>query len=191
MEGNIAYIRLFQFADNSHQELRRELEALLAENPAGLILDVRNNGGGYLNTAIEITSEFIPSGVVLIEEFGDGKRQVYEAISGGLATEIPLVVLINEGSASASEILAGAIQDYQRGTIVGSTSFGKGSVQTWVPLSDDQGAVRVTIARWLTPNERQIHEVGLVPDVLVDLSEEDIEDGRDPQLEKAVELLTR
>jgi carboxyl-terminal processing protease len=191
LEGDIGYVRLFQFAENSHAELRSELEILLAENPVGLIVDLRNNGGGYLNTAIEITSEFIPTGVVLVEEFGDGRREVYEAYPGGLATEIPLVILINEGSASASEILAGAVQDYQRGTLVGATTFGKGSVQTWVPLSDDQGAVRVTIARWLTPNERQIHGIGLAPEVPVELTEEDILAERDPQLEKAIELLTR
>lgn len=191
LEGNIAYVRLFQFADNTHEELRSELEELLAQNPVGLILDLRNNGGGYLNTAIEVTSEFIPSGVIMVEEFGDGEREIYEANPGGLATEIPLVVLINEGSASASEILAGAIQDYQRGTLVGATSFGKGSVQTWAPLSNDQGAIRVTIARWLTPKERQIHGLGLTPDISVELTEEDIEAERDPQLERAVELLTR
>jgi carboxyl-terminal processing protease len=191
MEGNIAYIRLFNFADNTAPELREELQALLEQNPDGLILDLRNNGGGFLTTAIEVTSEFIGEGVLMVEIFGDGRREVYEAISGGLATDIPLVVLINEGSASASEILAGAVQDYQRGTLVGVTTFGKGSVQTWVPLSQEQGAIRVTIARWLTPKERQIHGVGLAPDVVVELTEEDIAAERDPQLEQALELLRR
>ena len=125
----------------------------------------------------------------MYEEYGDGTRETYNAIKGGLATEIPLVVLINEGSASASEIVAGAIQDTGRGKLVGVTSFGKGSVQTWVPLKDDQGAVRVTIARWLTPNGRTIHEIGLEPDYKVELTEEDITAERDPQLEKAIELL--
>jgi carboxyl-terminal processing protease len=189
LEGNIAYIQLFNFAENTRDELRAELSTLLQENPVGLILDLRNNGGGYLSTAIEVTSEFIGSGVIMIEDEGDGQREVYQALSGGLATEIPLVVLINEGSASASEILAGAVQDYQRGTLVGVKSFGKGSVQTWVPLSNEQGAVRVTIARWLTPNERLIHEQGLTPDVVVEITEEDIQAERDPQLEKAIELL--
>jgi carboxyl-terminal processing protease len=102
-----------------------------------------------------------------------------------------MVVLINEGTASASEIVAGAIQDHGRGQLVGITSFGKGSVQIWTPLDNDQGAVRVTIARWLTPDGRTIHETGLEPDVVVELTEEDITAERDPQLDKAVELLTR
>jgi carboxyl-terminal processing protease len=111
-------------------------------------------------------------------------------LSGGLATDIPLVVLVNEGTASASEIVAGAIQDHERGTLVGTTTFGKGSVQNWVPLKDDQGAVRVTIARWLTPDGRTIHELGLEPDVIVELTEEDIQAELDPQLDRAIELLT-
>jgi carboxyl-terminal processing protease len=101
-----------------------------------------------------------------------------------------MVVLINEGTASASEIVAGAIQDQDRGEIVGTPSFGKGSVQNWIPLSDEQGAVRVTIARWLTPNESTIHQVGLEPDYVVEITEEDIEAERDPQLEKAIDLLS-
>jgi carboxyl-terminal processing protease len=100
-------------------------------------------------------------------------------------------VLINEGTASASEIVAGAVQDYGRGQLVGVTSFGKGSVQNWIPLKDDEGAVRITIARWLTPKERTIHETGLTPDVEVKLTDEDITANRDPQLDKAVELLTK
>lgn len=125
---------------------------------------------------------------MLIERFGDGREEVYRAKPGGLATEIPLVVLINAGSASASEIVAGAIQDSGRGLLVGETSFGKGSVQTWHPLSD-QGAVRVTIARWYTPSGRLIHGIGLEPDVVVEVDPETLEEGQDPQLEKAIEIL--
>ena len=125
----------------------------------------------------------------MYEEYGDGRRDVYDAIKGGLATEIPLVVLINDGSASASEIVAGAVQDSGRGQLVGTTSFGKGSVQNWIPLANEEGAVRVTIARWMTPDGRTIHEIGLEPDVVVELTEEDITAGRDPQLDKAIQLL--
>ena len=125
----------------------------------------------------------------MTERYGDGTEQVHKAYPGGLATDIPLVVLINEGTASASEIVAGAIQDRERGLLVGVTSYGKGSVQNWVPLSDDQGAVRVTVAKWLTPNGRTIHEVGLTPDVVVEMTEEDRQADRDPQLDKAIEVL--
>jgi carboxyl-terminal processing protease len=111
---------------------------------------------------------------------------VYEALPGGLATGIPMVVLINEGSASASEIVAGALQDHGRARLVGITSFGKGSVQNWVPLSENQGAVRVTIAKWLTPDGRTIHEQGLAPDVEVEMTEEDYAADLDPQLDQAV-----
>jgi carboxyl-terminal processing protease len=120
---------------------------------------------------------------------GDGTETSYDALPGGLAPEIPLVVLVNEGSASASEITAGAIQDFGRGVLVGVTTYGKGSVQNWIPLDNNQGAVRVTIARWLTPKHRQIHKVGLTPDYIVEITEADINAGKDPQLDKAIELL--
>jgi carboxyl-terminal processing protease len=189
LDGDIGYIQLSTFGDTTTEDLRKALNELRSQSPKGLILDLRNNGGGGLQTAIEVASEFVGNGVIMYEEYGDGTRDTYNAIKGGLATEIPLVVLINEGSASASEIVAGAIQDTGRGKLVGVTSFGKGSVQTWVPLKDDQGAVRVTIARWLTPNGRTIHEIGLEPDIKVELTEEDIAAERDPQLDKAIELL--
>ncbi len=190
LEQNIAYIQLYTFGDNTTSDLRRILGELLAEKPLGLILDLRNNGGGYLNTAVEVMSEFIPAGeVVLYEKFSDGSRRTFTAKRGGLAIDIPLVVLVNEGTASASEITAGAIQDYGRGVVVGTTTFGKGTVQNWVALSNDNGAVRVTIARWLTPKERTIAQVGLTPDYIVELIEDDIAAQRDPQLDKAVELL--
>jgi len=215
LDDNIAYIHLIQFADDSDSELRDALNELLAQNPDGLIFDLRNNGGGFLFTAVEVASEFIPKDeTVLYEEYGDGTRDEYDALAGGLALDIPMVVLVNEGTASASEIVAGALQDHDRAPLVGSTTFGKGSVQNWIPLKNDEGAVRVTIARWLTPLERQIHEIGLAPDYpitvvsqlaidngfdietlgvdpdqVIILSEQDILDGLDPQLDKAIEVL--
>lgn len=191
LEGDIAYLALFTFGSESHADLRDALEELLAQNPKGLILDLRGNGGGFLHSAVNITSEFIEDGVLLYEEYGDGTRNIHEARSfEGLAIEIPLVVLVDEGTASASEILAGAVQAYERGTLVGATSFGKGSVQIVHELSNQQGAVRVTVARWLTPDERHIHGQGLEPDYIVEFTEEDIEEQYDRQLEKAIELLT-
>lgn len=189
LDNQIAYVHLISFSTNTTPELRAALENLLAQDPIGLILDLRGNAGGFLGVSIDVASEFIGEGVILIERFGDGSEQVYEASRGGLATDIPMVVLVDAGSASASEIVAGALQDRQRALLVGETTFGKGSVQNWVPLSDNQGAVRVTIARWYTPNEQPIHDNGLIPDVEVLLTQEDFEAGRDPQLEMAIELL--
>jgi carboxyl-terminal processing protease len=189
LDGNIAYLRLRTFGERSTEELRSELGNLMAQNPKGLIFDLRNNTGGELTTAIEIASEFIPEGVILYEEYGDGTRDTVKAIEGGLATQIPLVVLVNEFSASASELVAGAIQDTGRGPLVGTTTFGKGTVQNWIPLAGSQGAIRVTIAKWLTPTERTIHETGLTPDYEIGLTVEDTEADRDPQLDKAIEVL--
>jgi carboxyl-terminal processing protease len=189
LDSNIAYVALYTFGDTTTADLKTALTDLLAKNPRGLILDLRNNGGGYLNTAIEVVSQFIDSGVVMYEDQGNRQRQTYNAISGGLATKIPLVVLVNEGTASASEITDGAIQDYGRGKLVGVTTYGKGSVQNWIPLENNQGAIRITIARWLTPKERQINGVGLTPDVVVEMTEADINAGKDLQLDKAVEIL--
>jgi carboxyl-terminal processing protease len=191
LDNNIAYIQVTTFGDKTKPELLETLKNLMAQNPKGIILDLRNNGGGYLQTSVEVTSQFISEGVVLYEQYGDGTRTTYDVLPGGLATDtsIPMVVLINEGSASASEITAGALQDTGRAKLVGVTSYGKGSVQNWIPLADDQGAVRITIAKWLTPNERTIHGKGLTPDVVVELTDEDFKAQRDPQLDKAVEVL--
>jgi carboxyl-terminal processing protease len=190
LDENVAYVKLNNFSTDATEELVEHLDELLSQEPVGLILDLRNNPGGDRDTAVEVSSQFIGDGVIMYQVYGDGSRDTFEAVKGGLATDIPIVVLINEGSASASEIVAGAIQDYERGTLVGMLTFGKGSVQNWIPLVDDQGLVRVTIARWLTPNGRTIHKLGVEPDVIVELTEEDFEAERDPQLEKAIELLT-
>ncbi len=189
-DDGIGYIQILTFGQDTRTELREHLEAILAQEPIGLVVDLRNNGGGFLQTAVEVGSEFINEGVILYEDYGtDQDLEEFLALDDGLATEIPMVLLVNEGSASASEIVAGAIQDYQRGPLVGATTFGKGSVQNWIALSNDQGAVRITIARWLTPEKRQIHEVGLEPDYLVEITEDDILNDLDPQLDKAVEVL--
>ena len=189
LENDIAYVDINTFGDRTTRELRDSLDELLAQNPRGIIIDLRNNPGGYLTTAVEVSSEFIEDGVILYEEYGDGRRDTHRALGNGQATDLPIVVLINEGSASASEIVAGAIQDYERGKLVGTTSYGKGSVQNWVPLSDNQGAARVTIARWLTPDERLIDDIGLTPDVIVEMTTEDFESEQDPQLDAAMETI--
>lgn len=191
LDNGIAYVQVTTFGSRTTPELLATLNDLMAQNPKGIILDLRNNGGGYLQTSVEVASQFVNSGVILYEQYGDGSRDVYEALPNGLATDpnIPMLVLINEGSASASEIVAGALQDLGRAKLVGTVSYGKGSVQNWIPLSGENGAVRVTIAKWLTPNENTIHKIGLTPDYPVEMTPEDRQAGLDPQLDKAVEIL--
>jgi carboxyl-terminal processing protease len=189
LDEKIGYIALASFGDTTTDDLKKALTELMAQNPKGLILDLRNNGGGYLTTAIEVVSQFVGDGVVMYEQEASGTMNEYNAIPGGLATKIPLVVLVNEGTASASEITAGAIQDYGRGVLVGTTTYGKGSVQNWITLDNDQGAVRITVAHWLTPKQRQINGVGLTPDYVVELTKEDIANKNDAQLKKAIEIL--
>lgn len=189
LEGGIAYIKIRNFGQRTGEELEAIIEDLLDQEPSSLIVDLRNNPGGYLTTSVEVTSQFLKEGVVVYEQYGNEERESLDVIPGGLATDIPMVLLVNEFSASASEIVAGALQDYERATLIGTTTFGKGTVQQVVPLSDDQGAVRVTIARWLTPKERTILEEGITPDITVEMTEEDIVAGRDPQLDKAIEFL--
>ena len=192
LENNIGYIKLNTFGDTTTKELVEQITKLKNNGAKGYILDLRNNGGGYLQTAVEVASQFIAEGTIVVEKYGDERQNdVYSAIPGDLATDVPVVVLINEGSASASEIVAGALQDYKRGALVGKTSYGKGSVQIWTPLSNDQGAVRITIAKWLTPLERTIHKVGLTPDVEVEYTEEDFNSNQDPQLDAAIAELAK
>jgi carboxyl-terminal processing protease len=189
LENNIAYIDINTFGDKTTSELNTTLKELLGQNPRGVIIDLRNNPGGYLTTAVDVASEFIDDGVVLYEQYGDGKRDTYNVHGDGRATDLHIVVLINEGSASASEILAGALQDYGRAVLVGVQSYGKGSVQQWVPLSNNEGAARVTIAKWLTPKERAIDGIGLAPDVYAAMTDEDYQAERDPQLDAAMETI--
>ena len=187
-EYTIGYIRLTEYTQTATEKLQQALRELNAQKPRGLILDLRGNPGGYLTTAIEVTSQFIEQGPIVIERFKDGREYRHEAISGGLALRIPLVILVDGGTASASEITAGAIQDTERGILIGTTTLGKGSVQSSQTLSD-QSELRVTIARWFTPNGRAIHGTGLVPDIKVEVTEQDLAADRDPQLDRAIAYL--
>jgi carboxyl-terminal processing protease len=187
--NGIGYIDINIFGDQTTQEVRDALDKILAQNPKGIIIDLRNDPGGYLTAAVEVSSEFIDKGPILYEKFGNGKEEPHNALGNGRALKIPLVVLVNEGSASASEILTGALQDYGRATVVGVQSYGKGSVQVWQPLSNNEGAARVTIAKWLTPKKRAIDHVGLTPDVNVIMTEDDYKANRDPQLDAAIQTL--
>ena len=189
LEEGIAYVRLSRFGNTTDEELADLLPELMAEDPSGMILDLRRNPGGALDTTVEIADQFLDEGLVLVERFGDGEDRPFEDSDEGLAQDIRLVVLIDEGSASASEVLAGAIQDRDRGTIIGQVTFGKGTVQTWHTLSNN-GGVRVTIAEWLTPGNGSINEVGLTPDYFISLPET-AEDGEfeDTQLQAAIDYL--
>jgi carboxyl-terminal processing protease len=188
LANNIAYIQLTQFGDTAASDFHSQLSKLMDQNPAGLILDLRNNPGGYLNAAVTIASEFIDHGVIVSEKDSNGSITPYDATTGGLATSITLVVLVNGNSASASEIVSGAIQDDGRGKLVGELTYGKGSVQEYFPLSDG-GLARITVAKWLTPKGRTIDKIGLTPDQVVTMTQDDITAGRDPQLDAAVQLL--
>jgi carboxyl-terminal processing protease len=188
--GSIGYVRLAGFSDNAATQLEDEIEAHLDEGRTSLILDLRGNPGGYVTAARDIASEFIADGVIFWEEDAAGGQVATDATSGGIATDpgLEIVVLVDRGSASASEIVAGALQDRERATLVGETTFGKGTVQQWQELTGEGGAFRLTIAKWLTPDKRWIHDTGIEPDVVVALPEE-IPAGTDPILDRALELL--
>lgn len=187
LDGNIAYVRLLDFSRDANVKLLVALEELLSQNPQGLILDLRSNPGGFLDQSIQIADLFLPQGVVAHERNRSGLDETFWSGDGDVAETIPLVVLVNGASASAAEIVAGAIQDNGRGTIIGETTFGKGSVQMVYTLSDGS-ELRVTIARWYTPDNRSIDEAGITPDIEVEspllIGEED-----DPQIRRAVEFL--
>jgi carboxyl-terminal processing protease len=190
LEENIAYIRLSRFGDNTAQEFNDLLETLLAQNPAGLILDLRGNPGGGWETAVDIAEQLLPVGLILVERFGNETEKTFDSTDTGLAQEIPLVILIDGGSASASEVLAGAIRDQERGILIGTTSFGKGTVQTWWALSNG-GGLRITTARWLTPDGVWVHGEGLAPDILVTLPEtENPAEFTDTQLQAAIDYFS-
>jgi carboxyl-terminal processing protease len=192
IDNNIAYLKINDFGPTTGDEVKAAMQEMMAQAPKGLVLDLRNDGGGYLSAAVEVGSQFIKEGdVILYEKHGDGTRDTYVSQGGGLGLDIPMVVLVNKGTASASEVVAGALQDYGRAKLVGVQSYGKGSVQIWTPLSDHQGGVRITIAKWLTPKERSIHKLGLTPDAVVELTDEDSQAGRDPQLDQAIGILTQ
>ncbi|MBI3732231.1 MAG: S41 family peptidase [Chloroflexi bacterium] len=188
LDNGLVYLRLEQFSAPSSQAVDAALQTLLRTNPKGLIFDLRGNPGGFLQSAIEIGSEFISTGLILSEQDKSGNRQPHPALPGGRATKIPLVVLVDKGSASASEIVAGAIRDSKRGKLVGEKTFGKGSVQISNTLSD-QSRLTVTIRHWLTPSGQDIHGAGIEPDIAVPITEADRKSGRDPQLDRAIQFL--
>lgn len=189
-ENNIAYIEITRFGDDTEKAFNEAMNKAKSQNSEGIIIDLRNNPGGYLESSIEIASMLLPSGkIVVIEESQDKTQKKINARGGDMGSGIETVVLINEGSASASEILAGALRENRDNvTIIGKKSFGKGSVQEFVKMGQGT-AVKITVARWLTPKGNQINEQGIKPDKEIDLTNEDFNNNRDPQLDAAVEVL--
>jgi carboxyl-terminal processing protease len=188
--GTIGYIDLTGFSDNAATALHQAVEDELRKGERHLILDLRGNPGGFVTAARSIASEFIGSGTIFWQEDAQGNKSATEAKSGGAATDpsIKLVVLIDKGSASASEIVAGALRDTHRATLIGETSFGKGTVQEWTPL-EGAGGFKLTIARWLTPNQEWIHHKGINPDIAVTVPP-NLPAGEDPVLDRAVQVLS-
>ncbi|MER3398078.1 MAG: S41 family peptidase [Chloroflexota bacterium] len=179
------YVRISVFSEVTNEELVGKLRDLLAKNPKGLILDLRNNPGGLLGATVDVTGQFLREGIVLYEVDGRGNRRTWQVRPGGVATDIPLVVLVNRGSASGSEVLAGALKDHRRAVLIGEETFGKGSVNTLRELSDGS-AVYITIARWLTPNGNQIDGKGLAPDIPFQSPADAPAPGTNPQQDPAV-----
>ena len=176
---NIGYVRLVEFQEKTASELERQIVRLKKEGMEGLILDIRNNPGGLLDSAYDVSDKFLPEGSVIVSLQGrtESMNKVFKASGKNNFTDFPIVVLVNEGSASASEIVAGAMQDNKRGVIVGMTTFGKGSVQTIIPLKDGS-AVRLTTSAYYTPSGRSLMDKGIVPDVEVELREKNTDEKR-------------
>jgi len=208
LEGDVAYISMANFTSIARTQIDDTIDGLDFSNLNGLVFDLRSNPGGFLTTATEIAGLFMKEGTILIEEFGDGSSDIFR-IEGGQVLQdlpdgntrvysqnagfadipVPVVVLLDERSASASELVAGAWQDNGVATILGETSFGKGTVQLQNSLVNG-GGLRLTVARWLTPNGESISEQGITPDIIVEIPEDaELEQGQDPQLEAAIDFL--
>lgn len=187
---NVAYLRVSSFGEKTKNEWDTAIKEALSGDPKGVIIDVRNNPGGFLEASVYLASEFLSEGKVVLQEDGQGVKQNLSVMRTGQMLDIPLVVLINKGSASASEILAGAMQDRKRGTLVGDQSFGKGTIQSAEDLPENTG-IHITTAKWLTPNGRWIHNTGLTPDIKVEIPADWTKEQPDPQLEKALEILDK
>jgi carboxyl-terminal processing protease len=189
LDNNVDYLQIVSFNKDVDKKFVKALQEIIKHNPKGLIIDLRNNPGGFLDAAVTMSSSWIDKDQVVVKEtFTDqGKNVDYKAEQTVKAPEIPTVILINEGSASASEIMAGALQDYGKAIIVGTKSFGKGSVQNLLPFSDGS-ALKVTVAKWLTPKGRTIQGEGIQPDVVVENPTASAT-STDVQLKKAQEII--
>jgi len=191
MKGDdIAYLKLYQFSERASFDFNQAAIEILSSPAQKIILDLRNNPGGYLEVAQDIAGWFFKKGeTVVIEDFGQGKEQkIYQAQGNAGLVEYPIVVLINQGTASGSEILAGALRDNRGILLIGEKSFGKGSVQELERLSEGS-SLKITVAKWLTPKGELITDKGLEPDIKIELTDEDYKTDKDPQLDKAIEII--
>jgi carboxyl-terminal processing protease len=189
-DNGIFVITITNFNSDTTSSFKQAVQKAVEKNPQAIILDLRNNPGGYLETAIDVASEWVEEGVIVVEQFTQEKKNEYLSRGRARLKDFKTVVLVNQGSASASEIVAGALKDYGKATIVGKKTFGKGSVQTLEDLQDGS-SLKITVAKWLTPKGYSINEQGIAPDVEVDLTSEDYDKDKDPQRDKAVEILTK
>lgn len=188
-DDKIGIIHFYQFSEDANKEFKKAANEIISGGAKGLIIDLRNNPGGYLNSSVDIASLFVEKGkIVVSEEYADGSKTDHKAEGGDILNRFPTVVLINEGSASASEIVAGALKDNNGIKLVGKKTFGKGSVQQLEPLKGGS-SLKVTVAKWLTPSGICINSEGIKPDIEVEFTEEDYDSGRDPQMDKAKEIL--
>ena len=188
-DGNVAYIQLYTFNANAGYLFYNAILKATSEDADGMILDLRNNPGGYLDVAVDLGGWFFPKNTLIVkEESRDGELQKLLANGNSALADFPVVVLINGGSASASEILAGALRDNRGIKLIGEKSFGKGTVQQLIPLPDGS-TVKLTIAHWVLPSGKILESEGLVPDIEVKISDEDIKNKKDPQLDKAMEII--
>jgi carboxyl-terminal processing protease len=189
MIDGIALVEINQFGTNTRTEFSKAINEILNKRPKGIILDLRYNGGGYLDGAVDIVSEFIEKGkVVTIKKRNAEEDEVIYANGQARMANQPLAVLINKGSASASEIVAGAIKDLKRGAVIGENSFGKGTVQEVENLIGGS-SLRITVAKWFTPNDINISEVGITPDIIIERNIDDFENDKDPQLKAAIDYI--
>ncbi len=188
-EGNIILLTVSNFNEDTEAEFNLAAKQILNQAPKGIILDLRNNPGGFLDTAVRLASFWVEEGQVVVKEkFSNSLISDHRSSGPAYFKDYKTIILVNQGSASGSEIVAGALQDYGLATLVGKKTYGKGSVQTLEELKDGS-AIKLTIAKWLTPRDRSIEEEGIKPDVEVDLTEDDYNNNKDPQLDKAVEII--
>ncbi len=186
----VAYIRLAHFSQNSDALFKESWLKLLSQGSQAIIFDLRNNPGGFLDQGVAIASHWVKEGVIVSEKTPGQQTRDYESTGLGELGSLPTVILVNEGSASASEIVTGALQDYGLATIIGQKTFGKGSVQNLEEFPDGS-AVKLTVAKWYTPKGRSIDKNGLEPDIKVEFTEEDLKNDKDVQLERALQFLSR